>query len=97
MSFVFAHKNIAKPAEPNSRLYLLQRFYYDTAQSANTVQLQALKTLVGVPHIIFGSDYPFGASAGRHLKGLAKCGFNAEELRAIQYENAVKILPRFAS
>jgi predicted TIM-barrel fold metal-dependent hydrolase len=89
--------NIAKPAEPNSRLYHLRRFYYDTAQSTNPVQLQALKTLVGVPQIIFGSDYPFGAGAGRHLKGLQKCGFSAEELRAIQRENALKILPRFQS
>jgi predicted TIM-barrel fold metal-dependent hydrolase len=87
--------NIAKAAEPNSRLYHLRRFYYDTAQSTNPVQLQALKTLVGVPQIIFGSDYPFGAGAGRHLKGLQKCGFNADELRAIQRENVLKILPKY--
>jgi 6-methylsalicylate decarboxylase len=89
--------NIAKPAEPNSRLYHLRRFYYDTAQSTNPVQLQGLKTLVGVKQIIFGSDYPFGAGAGRHLKGLAKCGFTPEELRAIERENVLKILPKFNS
>lgn len=89
--------NIAKPAELNSRLYHLRRFYYDTAQSTNPVQLQALKTLVGVPQIVFGSDYPFGAGAGRHLKGLQKCGFNADELRAIQRDNVLKILPKYRS
>jgi len=87
--------NIAKQADPNSRLYHLRRFYYDTAQSTNPVQLQGLKTLVGVSQIVFGSDYPFGAGEGRHLKGLAKCGFNAEELRAIHRENVLRFLPKY--
>jgi predicted TIM-barrel fold metal-dependent hydrolase len=43
-----------------------------------------------------GSDYPFG-SPGKHLTGVAKCGFSAEELRGIQRENALRILPRFKS
>jgi predicted TIM-barrel fold metal-dependent hydrolase len=87
--------NIAKQAEPNSRLYHLRRFYYDTAQSTNPVQLQGLKTLVGVSQIVFGSDYPFGAGEGRHLRGLAKCGFNADELRAIHRENVLRVLPKY--
>src|SRR6202049_5227002 len=88
--------NIAKPAKPNSRLYHLKRFYYDTAQSTNPVQMQGLKTIVGASQIVFGTDYPFN-TAGRHLAGLAKCGFSAEELRGIQRENAAKILPKFKS
>jgi predicted TIM-barrel fold metal-dependent hydrolase len=87
--------NLAKPAEPNSRLYHLRRFHYDTAQSPNVVQMQGLKTIVGVGHILFGSDYPFGAGPGKHLAGLQKAGFNAEELRAIHRGNALKIFPKF--
>ena len=86
---------LAKPAEPNSRLYHLRRFYYDTAQSSNVVQMQGLKTIVGAGHIVFGSDYPFGAGPGKHLVGLQKAGFNAEELRAIDRGNALKIFPHF--
>jgi predicted TIM-barrel fold metal-dependent hydrolase len=88
---------LAKPAEPNSKLYHLRRFYYDTAQSANIVQMQGLKTIVGVGHILFGSDYPFGAGPGKHIRGLRKAGFNAEELRAIFRGNALKLFPKYNS
>jgi predicted TIM-barrel fold metal-dependent hydrolase len=87
---------LARPAEPNSRLFHLRRFYYDCAQSTNPVQMQGLKTLAGASQIVLGSDYPFG-SPGKHLTGVAKCGFSAEELRGIQRENALRILPRFKS
>lgn len=86
---------LAKPAAPNSRLYYLRRFYYDTAQSPNIVQMQGLKTIVGINQIVFGSDYPFGAGPGKHLVGLQKAGFTAEELHAIHRENALKVFPRF--
>jgi 6-methylsalicylate decarboxylase len=88
---------LAKPAEPNSKLYHLRRFYYDTAQSPNIVQMQGLKTIVGVGHILFGSDYPFGAGPGKHIHGLRKAGFNAEELRAIYRGNALKLFPKYNS
>ena len=87
---------LARPAEPNSRLHHLRRFFYDTAQSPNIVQMQGLKTIVGTGQIVFGSDYPFGAGPGKHLAGLQKAGFNAEELEAIRRGNALRILPRFA-
>ncbi len=58
--------------------------------------MQGLKTIVGTGQIVFGSDYPFGAGPGKHLTGLQKAGFNADELEAIRRGNALKILPRFA-
>ena len=48
----------AGPAEPNSNLYHLRRFHYDTAASCNSVQMQGLKTIVGASQIVFGSDWP---------------------------------------
>ena len=88
--------NLARPAEPNSRLYHLRRFYYDTAQSTNPVQMQGLKTIVGASQIVFGTDYPF-VSAAKHLQGLQKCGFSAAELHGIHRENALKILPKYGT
>ena len=84
--------NLRKPAEPNSRLYHLRRFYYDTAQSVNVVQMQGLKTIAGSSQIVFGTDFPF-VTAGRTMAGLDKCGFSPEELRGIERENALKLLP----
>jgi len=85
--------NLRATPEPNSRLYHLRRFYYDTAQSTNTVQLQALKTIAGVSQIVFGTDYPFGASAAKQVQGLRECGFSAEELQGIQTGNAARLFP----
>jgi len=81
---------VTRPAEPNSRLYHLRRFYYDTAQSTNPVIMQALKSLVGVSQIVFGADYPYSTIVD-HVEALQQCGFMAEELRAIDRENALRM------
>ena len=89
--------NLRGTPEPNSRLYHLRRFYYDTAQSTNTEQMQALKTIAGVSQIVFGTDYPFGATAAKQVQGLQECGFNAEELQGIHTGNALRLFPKYKS
>jgi predicted TIM-barrel fold metal-dependent hydrolase len=89
--------NLRGPAEPNSRLFHLRRFYYDTAQSTNTVQMQALKTIAGVSQVVFGTDYPFGATAAKQVQGLRECGFNPEELQSIHMGNALRLFPKYKS
>lgn len=89
--------NLRATPEPNSRLYHLRRFYYDTAQSENTVQMQALKTIAGVSQILFGTDYPFGATSAKQLQGLRECGFSAGELESIQRGNALKLFPHYVA
>lgn len=84
---------LARPPEPNSKLAHLRRFYYDTAQSTNPVLMQALKGLVGSSQIVFGADYPFSTILN-HVEALAKCGFTAQELRGVEYENAARLLRR---
>jgi 6-methylsalicylate decarboxylase len=90
-------ENLARPAEPNSRLYHIRRFYYDTAGSANPILMQALAKLAGASQIVFGSDFPFGGAAPivSIVRGLQTCGFSAQELRGIDRENAVRILPKY--
>jgi 6-methylsalicylate decarboxylase len=87
---------LTKP-EPNSRLYHLRRFYYDTAGSANLVTMQGLKTLVGASHIVFGSDCPYGGQSPivNIVENLQGFGFSAQELRGVDRENAVKFLPKY--
>jgi predicted TIM-barrel fold metal-dependent hydrolase len=84
-------ENLAKMPEKDSRLYHLRRFYYDTAASANPVQMQALKTLVGTSQIVFGTDYPF---APVNANVLQDCGFTPDELRAVERDNALRLLKR---
>ena len=86
--------NLAQTPPANSRLYHLRRFYYDTAQSTNPLQMQALKGLVGASQIVFGADFPY-TTIVNHVEGLQTCGFTAEELRGIDRNNALRILPKY--
>jgi predicted TIM-barrel fold metal-dependent hydrolase len=68
------------------------KLYYDTAQASNPVAMGALRKLVPVSQIVFGTDYPFRTSLD-HVKNLKQCGvFNAAELRAIEQGNIRKML-----
>jgi 6-methylsalicylate decarboxylase len=73
----------------------LRRFYYDTAQVANAVTIGALAKLVPVSQIVFGTDYPYRTGA-EHVAGLA-ANFGADDLRAIDRGNALRILPHLRS
>jgi 6-methylsalicylate decarboxylase len=94
LSGAASRASLAKVAEPNSRLYHLRRFYYDTAGSANPVQMVSLKMIVPVTQIVFGTDFPFGHSAAI-AQNLQDCGFTPEELRGIDRDNALRILPKY--
>jgi predicted TIM-barrel fold metal-dependent hydrolase len=87
--------NLDGPVEPDSRLHHVRRFYYDTAGSANPVQLQSLKLLVPTSQIVFGTDFPFGNPAGT-VAGVQSSGFSAQELDAIYRGNALRMLPEYA-
>jgi predicted TIM-barrel fold metal-dependent hydrolase len=87
--------DLAKPAPPNSRLYHVRRFYYDTAAAANPVVMAGLtKLLGGTSQIVFGTDYPFGNFANI-VSGLTTLGFTEQEIRGIHRENALRILPKY--
>jgi 6-methylsalicylate decarboxylase len=49
--------------------------------------------MVSISQLLYGTDYPFrnGAEVNR---GIADWGFAAAEERAIERENALKLLPR---
>ena len=81
----------ARPPEPNSRLYHLRRFYYDTAGATNPVAMAALKAMVPLSQILFGSDAPFFDGAPQ-LQGLRASGFTAAELQQIERDNALRLL-----
>lgn len=70
----------------------LQRFYYDTAQIANAVTIEALVKLVPVSQVVFGSDFPY-RTAEEHVKGLT-AHFEAADLKLIERDNALRILSR---
>jgi predicted TIM-barrel fold metal-dependent hydrolase len=80
---------------PKGVLYELRKMYYDTAQATNPVAMGALRKVVPVSQIVYGTDYWY-RSAAETAKGLTTDKvFTDEELRAINRGNAMRILPRY--
>ncbi|MFC5497423.1 amidohydrolase family protein [Caenimonas terrae] len=82
------------PLFPQGVAAELRRFYYDTAQVANPAAMSALTKVVPVSQIVLGTDFPY-RTAIDHVKGLRDCGvFDAADLRRIERDNALGLLPR---
>ena len=78
---------------PNGVLHEIRRFYYDTAQANSPGALAALLKLVPTSQVMFGTDYPYRPGA-EVVEGLTSYGFSAAELRAIDRDNALRLIPR---
>lgn len=78
---------------PNGVRAPLQRFFYDTAQSSNPAAMGALRQLVEPTQIVFGTDFPYRTSI-EHVTNLAGCKVVAPDLRKIERDNALGLLPR---
>jgi predicted TIM-barrel fold metal-dependent hydrolase len=77
---------------PNGPLPIFQRFYYEVAQGNTPGQLAALMEMVKISQVMFGSDYPFrqGIEA---VDGVHNYKFSPAEIKAIDSENAIRVMP----
>jgi predicted TIM-barrel fold metal-dependent hydrolase len=80
---------------PKGLAYELQKFHYDTAQANTPAALAALLKMAPPSQIVFGTDYPF-RTAAEVIGGLAAQRFPAKDLRAIERDNALRLLPELA-
>ena len=88
--------NNAKEALPHGFIAELKKFHYDLAGAANRGAIASLQQLVPATQIVFGTDFPPGGTSAAVAKTLADLGmFSAADLRAIDRDNAVRLLPRF--
>jgi 6-methylsalicylate decarboxylase len=89
--------NSAREALPNGFTAELKKFYYDVAGAVNRGALASLLQLVAPTQIVFGTDFPPGGTSAAIAKAIAEVGlFSDGDLRAIDRQNAVRLLPRFA-
>jgi 6-methylsalicylate decarboxylase len=83
-----------KPAHlPDGPLPEFKKFYYELAQGNTPGQIAALLKLVATSQVLYGTDFPFRDGAEVN-QGIADWGFSAADLRAIERENALKLMPR---
>ena len=85
-----------KDKMPQGAMHEMKRFYYDTAGAANPGAIASLLKLVSSDHVIFGTDFPPGGTSAEVAKALAQLGLGLTDadLRNIDRENAVRLLPR---
>ena len=87
--------NLGATPEQDGRLHHVRRFFYDTAGSANPVQLQSLRLLVPDSQIVFGTDFPFVGTTAT-VDGIDASGFSTTQLQGIYRDNALGLLPQYA-
>lgn len=80
---------------PNGALYELQRLHYDITTSTSRPTLAALKELVPLNEIVFGSDYPY-LPVALTVEGLERFSLAEADLDAINRGNAAALFPPFA-
>jgi len=83
-----------KAKAPDGVLNMLRRLYYDVAGSTNPGSIQALRAFIPLSQVLFGSDNPYVPIAAT-ATGLDRYGFTADELRAINRDNALRLFPQF--
>jgi predicted TIM-barrel fold metal-dependent hydrolase len=81
------------PRMPDGPVPILQKYFYELAQGHTPGQLAALLKLVPVAQVMFGTDFPF-RSGVEAVDGIADYRFDAADLRAIDRDNALRLLPR---
>ncbi|MBT9467334.1 MULTISPECIES: amidohydrolase family protein [Comamonadaceae] len=86
-------RNVA-PNFPNGVLPELQRFWYDTAQTANAAAMSELTQVVPLEQIVFGTDHPYRTSFD-HLQGVRSSGvFTASQLQMIERPSPLRLFPQ---
>ena len=80
---------------PAGTLAEIRKMHFDTAQASNPVAMGALRKVVPVSQILFGTDYWYrtAAETGRGL--VTSKVFNAAELRMINRGNAERLMPQY--
>jgi len=80
---------------PDGFISALKKFHYDLAGAANRGAIASLLELVAASQVLFGTDFPPGGTSAEYARALTDVGmFSAADLRAIDRENAVRLLPR---
>ena len=70
-----------------------KKLFYDTANAFYAPTIAALTTYVPETQIVFGTDYPFRPCA-ETVSGLAESEFSADDMRAIDRDNALRLMPQ---
>lgn len=94
-------QNLRGQPKPDTTLYYIRKYYYDTRHIDNWASAAAVKRMFGASQLMFGYfDIPRDEAfdGPKEFQKLVDTGeFTAEELRGIARENALRLFPQFAT
>jgi aminocarboxymuconate-semialdehyde decarboxylase len=93
MDHAWGARSDARGILPNPPTTYLKRLFFDTVVFSNE-QLEALVKLVGVDHVVMGTDYPFDMAENDPVGHVTGCDFDDKAVEAICGGNARKLLGR---
>ena len=89
--FANLHEDAEAQQQPDFKAEV-SKFFYDTAQTFNPLPMNALKHLVPMSQILFGTDYPYRSSK-ENTAGLIEANvFDPQELEAVKRGNVLRLL-----
>jgi predicted TIM-barrel fold metal-dependent hydrolase len=77
---------------PNGVMNELGKLYFDVVGVTTPGALKAVLDIVPMSQLLFGTDYPFWAPETT-IKGLAGLNLSAADLKGIERDNALRLLP----
>jgi predicted TIM-barrel fold metal-dependent hydrolase len=78
---------------PDGIDFELKRLHYETANAAYAPNMAALLKYVSASQVMFGTDYPY-VTVTENVGDLQKAGLSTADLKAIENENAMRLIPR---
>ena len=83
-------------AAPAGAIAYLQRLFYDTGLSNNSIALATVRELAGLDRVVFGTDWPF-LTTPEEVDVTAELGLDATELALVEHTNAATLVPRWST
>ena len=80
---------------PKGVMHEFTKLHYDVCSATSPIAFGAIRQLAGISQLLYGTDFPYWPSETTGA-GLAQLGLAAAELRAVERDNALRLLPRLA-
>jgi predicted TIM-barrel fold metal-dependent hydrolase len=79
---------------PNGVAAELRKLHYDVVGVANAGSFAAVKHMAGISQLLFGTDFPYWAAEVTVKSVTSDIGVDAADMRAIERDNALRLMPR---
>ncbi len=87
---------LAAARNPHGAMHEMKKLYLDVASMTGARSFNAIRDLVDIERMLFGTDFPFGPIVPL-VENLARLDLSATDRLAMERDNALRLLPRLAN